>query len=157
MIPSRSGETVLLDIPGSAGKTASLLSYMFEPSSRRGLAKRPIVSLILDGLDALDVSIWWHRWPVFHLGLRLDKGRREISREGFPPVTLTRRLLWDILEILMKNGTKFTDRESILNAWQGTYPERSTIEDAIRDLRKAVKPLKVGIANAKGTGWRLVN
>ena len=74
-----------------------------------------------------------------YLGLNLDRARGEIRRDGFPPVRLTRLLLRNILELLMKNGDAFVDDQEIRKAWPDSEdggPERSTIRVAIHELRQ---------------------
>jgi hypothetical protein len=94
-----------------------------------------------------------------YLGLILDKPGGEIRRDGFPSVRLTRTRLWSILEVLMSKGTQFADEKAIQDAWPDSEmpPERSTIRDALSELRRVLRPLGIVIANERGFGWRLAD
>jgi hypothetical protein len=94
-----------------------------------------------------------------HLGLELDKDKLQIRRDGFPSVSLTRPLLWSLLEVLMKRGGAFAGERAIRDAWASDEhggPEPSTVRDALSQLRKELEPLCIGIENERGFGWRLV-
>jgi hypothetical protein len=98
--------------------------------------------------------------PSSYLSLALDKARLQVHREGFPSVSLTRPLLWNLLEMLIENGCEFTDERAIRKAWsegEDGGPEPSTVRDAVSDLRKPLRSLGVSIENERGFGWRLVD
>ncbi len=100
-----------------------------------------------------------HFEPRINLDLVLDQACRDVRRDGFPPVRLTRRL-WNILEVLLKNRGEFTDEPAIRKAWSGDEDggrESSTIRDAISELRMKLKPLGVSIKNERAFGWKLVD
>ncbi len=129
-----------------------------------------ILAIPADRLDSAYVAAAKVNWipagakptdpiPTRHLGLNLDKARLQVRRDGFPSVSLTRPLLWQILELLMENGNKFVDERSMRRAWtagEDGRPDTPTVRRALSDLGKKLKPLNVGIGNERTFGWRLV-
>jgi hypothetical protein len=95
-----------------------------------------------------------------YLGLIVDPDRRAVGRQGTDRrVGLARRPLWALFLKLYRARDRYRGPESLLIVWersgQELSPSLGTIRDAVSDLRRALAPLGVDVATARGFGWRL--
>jgi hypothetical protein len=92
-----------------------------------------------------------------YLGLILDEGNGELSREGRPEQARLTPLKFRIMRVLLHNGDSLTSRERLEQIWHDDerYPEAGTIDNELSELRGILETLGVTIANRRRRGWIL--
>jgi hypothetical protein len=95
-----------------------------------------------------------------YLGVTLVKESGEVWREGYAsPVCLNPGSVpWSLLKTLWQGGEVWISRDDLnRQVWASNdaEPEPSTIYWTISKLRADLAPVKVGIANRRGQGYRL--
>ena len=97
-----------------------------------------------------------------YLGLQLDEGRRVVRRAGWDvEVELSSaNLHWGMLLALEKSRDSWLSSESLRLVWKnfGTddNPEEGTVNDAVSELRRKLRPLGINIKSSRKVGRKLV-
>jgi len=92
-----------------------------------------------------------------YLGLILDEGNGELSREDRPERARLTPLKIRIMRVLLHNGDSLTSRERLEQIWHDDdrHPEAATIDNELSELRGILAPLGVRIFNRPRLGWVL--
>jgi hypothetical protein len=120
------------------------------------------------------IATWLVRPPATpgYLGLILDRSNNRIVR-GKQTINLKGDLVWAVLIKLMQSGPEITPRNA-LNAVlddrrtkrgqlhrkaisSNSYYEQGSLDQHLRILRGALRPLGVSVPAARGQGWKLVD
>lgn len=92
--------------------------------------------------------------PEPYLGLWFEDDSGDVSRPGFDPIHLTPNL-FALARLIAGNGREITSTDEMVKAvWKGRLRSPDTITSTIRNLNKAMSPLKVKLKNTKGWGYR---
>ena len=99
-------------------------------------------------------------WKPACLGLELNDSNLQVRRNGGEVVDFSSSLLnWILLQKLIDEHHRYMKPADLTRVWSKCNlaydPQPGTIHDRIFRLRKALKPLGIGIKGHRNVGWQL--